>query len=211
MHDCPVCKVPLHGHEAVCPSCGTKQKARRSQSSLFGGDEVKKPPVNAMPFVVAALIFLALGAYLLKDSWIAQLMNRPPQQEDPMAKLTFLDARNLVESKITEGVTAVGGKTTFKWQRAGADVDKASEGPVEVAVEVNLKEAEQHKAIVDPVKDYFEKAQIKSLTMTDAKLHATWTYNLSTPAPAADSADSSASDSSSGAPAGSPSAPASAQ
>lgn len=186
MHDCPVCKVPLHGHEAVCPSCGAKQRSRMGQSKLFGGEEVKKPAVNPMPFVVAALIFLALGAYLLKDSWIAQIMNRPPQQEDPMAKLTFLDARNIVESKITEGVAAVGGKTTFKWQRAGADVDKSSEGPVEVAVEVELKEPEQRKAIVDPVKDYFEKAGIKTLTMTDAKLHATWTYQVSAQAPAQD-------------------------
>lgn len=196
MHDCPVCKVPLHGHEAVCPSCGTKQRARTmGTSKLFGGDEVKKPPVNPMPFVVAVLLVLAVAAYLLKDSWIAQLMNRPPQQEDPMAKLTFLEARNVVESKITEGVTALGGKTTFKWQRNGADVDKASEGPVEVAVEVELKEAEQRKAIVDPVKDYFEKAQIKTLTMTDAKLHATWTYQVSAPAPAADSSDAGSSES----------------
>jgi len=179
MHDCPTCKVPLHGHEAVCPSCGTKQRVKLGSSKLFGGEEVqRKPPVNFMPFLAVGVIVLCIAGYLLKDSWIAQLINRPPQIEDPIAKMTFLDARNLIESKVTEGVTAVGGKTTFKWQRAGADVDKASEGPVEVEAQVELKEANQHTAIVDPVKPYFEKAGITSFTMKDEKLHATWTSSV---------------------------------
>ncbi|CAN5371918.1 hypothetical protein BH11CYA1_BH11CYA1_32890 [soil metagenome] len=178
MHDCPTCKVPLHGHEAVCPSCGTKQRIKMGSSKLFGGEQTQKPSINLMPFLAAGLIALGVAGYLLKDSWIAQLINRPPQVEDPIAKMTFLEARNVIESKVTEGVAATGGKTTFKWQRAGADVDKASEGPVEVEAQVELKDASERKAIIDPVKEYFDKAGITTLNVKDEKLHATWTYSV---------------------------------
>jgi len=184
MHDCPTCKVPLHGHELVCPSCGTKQRVKLGSSKLFGSEQAaQKPTINLMPFVAAGLIALGVAGYLLKDSWIGQLINRPPQVEDPIAKMTFLEARNIIETKITEGVAATGGKTTFKWQRAGAEVDKTSEGPVEVEAQVELKDPSERKAIIDPVKEYFEKAGITTLNVKDEKLHATWTYSV-TPAPA---------------------------
>ena len=99
-----------------------------------------------------------------------------------MAKLTFVDARNIVESKIVEGCQQAGATCEFKWQRGGADVDKTSEGPVEVQVEADLAEAEQRRGIIDPYKDYFEKAQITTFTMHDKKLNATWTYNVTPPA-----------------------------
>jgi hypothetical protein len=145
---------------------------------LFEGEN-KKPPVNLVPFIIVFFVMVIGIFFVAQTSWVGQLMHRGPVQEDPLAKLTFSEARQIVESKITEGVAQVGGTATFKWTRAGADADKASEGPVEVNVEVALKDANDRKAIMEPVKEYFEKAQIQSLTMTDPKLHATWTYNLS--------------------------------
>lgn len=148
----------MHGHELVCPSCGTKQRVKLGSSKLFGSEQAaQKPTINLMPFVAAGLIALGVAGYLLKDSWIGQLINRPPQVEIPIAKMTFLEARNMIETKITEGVAATGGKTTFKWQRAGAEVDKTSEGPVEVEAQVELKDPSERKGIINPVKEYFEK------------------------------------------------------
>ena len=186
MHDCPTCKVPLHDHEEVCPSCGTRQRARRSYSNMLKED--RKPPVNIMPFVVTAILVLVGFIYAAQNSWVGQLMSGKKPPEDPLAKVTYTEARQVVESKITEGVTATGGTATFKWTRGGVDVDKMSAGPVEVACEVDLKDANQRKEIVDPVKDYFEKAQITTLTMTDQKLHATWTYQVTPPPSSGDSA-----------------------
>ena len=73
----------------------------------------------------------------------------------------------------------MGGTASFKYTRAGAEVDKNSEGPIEMAVEVALQQAEQRKPIMEPVKELMEKAQVTTLTMNDPKLKATWTYNLS--------------------------------
>jgi len=160
---------------------------------MFGGESAaQKPTMNLMPFAVVGLVTLGIAGYLLKDSWVGQLLTRPPQVEDPIAKMTYLDARNLVESKITEGVAATGGKTAFKWKRGGADVDKASEGAVEAEAEVNLADPNTHTAIVDPVKPYFEKAGIKTFelkNLVNGKVKQTWT---STVAPAAAPADGSA-------------------
>ncbi len=187
MHDCPTCKVPLHDHEQVCPSCGTPQKVKRSYSKMLG-EEHRKPPVNLLPIVGAIMAVIIGFIVMAQGSWVGKLMNRAPQPEDPMAKLTYVDARQIVESKITEGVTAAGGTAEFKWQRGGNDVEKTSEGPVEVTCQVGLQSAEQIKPIVDPVKDYFEKAQITTLTVSDEKLHTTRTYTVTPPAPGAGAA-----------------------
>lgn len=180
MHDCPTCKVPLHGHEEVCPSCGTPQRRRRSYSKMLG-EESRKPPINLLPIVGAIMAVIVGLIVMAQGSWVGQLMNKKPQPEDPMAKVTYLDARQIIEGKITEGVTGIGGTATFKWLRGGAEVDKNSEGPVEVNCEVALQDKEQRHQIVDPVKDYFEKAQITTFTMNDPKLKATWTYTVSPP------------------------------
>jgi len=178
MHDCPGCRVPLNDHETVCPSCGTRQPARRSSSKLFEG-ETKKPSVNPMPFIIVFVLVLAGVAFAAQSSWVGQLMTRGPVAQDPLANVTAPQARQMIETKITEGVAAVGGTASFKYTRAGAEVDKNSEGPIEMAVEVALQQAEQRKPIMEPVKELMEKAQVTTLTMNDPKLKATWTYNLS--------------------------------
>jgi len=187
MHDCPACKVPLHGYEPTCPACGAPQKVTKGYSRLLG-DEMKKPKTNPWPFIVTVVILVGGLAFMAQQSWVGQLMHRGPVVEDPIAKMTYQEARALIETKLNEGFTTAGVQGTMKWQRAGADVDKLSAGPIEMTVDAPLNDPEQHKGIVDPIKDYMAKAEITSLVFNntkDPKKHQNWTYNVSIVAPAA--------------------------
>jgi len=207
MHDCPVCKVPLHGYEPTCPSCGAQQKVTKGYSRMFG-DDMKKPATNPMPFVIAFVVVIGLFAVIAQSSWVGQLLTKGPTKQDPLAKMTYQEARTLIDTKLNEGFTTAAAKGTVKWQQDGKDVDKLAAGPVQVTVDAALNDPEQHKAIVDPIKDYMDKAQITSLIFNDTKdpkTHRNWTYSVSA-APAAGADDAS------GAPAAAPAAaPASAQ
>lgn len=183
MHDCPTCKVPLHDHEEVCPSCGTKQHVRRGSKLLQGQPGYQKPKVNMVPFVVTAIVVGVIGIFAAQTSWIGQLQRRGPVQEDPLEKMTVGDARNLIETKITEGLTAVGATGKFNYKSAGQPATKATTGPLELEIETALTDKNQRHAIIDPIKDYMEKAQIPTLVMNDTKAHATWTYTVSAPPP----------------------------
>ncbi|MBK9618092.1 MAG: hypothetical protein IPO31_02770 [Candidatus Obscuribacter sp.] len=163
MYDCSTCKVPLHDHEVVCPSCGTKQR-RRSVSKMLG-PEARKPPVNVMPFVVAIMAVIIGFIVMAQSSCMGQLMHRPPKVEDPMDKVTFTQARQTIDQRINEALAQNGGKGTVKWTREGTEVDKNTEGPVEVTCDLELPDPNQRNTIVEPVKDYFEKAGITSLTL----------------------------------------------
>jgi hypothetical protein len=191
MHDCPSCRVPLHGYEPECPACGAPQKVTRTQSKLFGGDEIKKPATNMVPFVIVLIVALAGVGFMAQTGWVGQLMTRGPVKEDPLAKLTFQEARGLLESKLNEGFTAAGVTGTLKWQQNDKDVDKLSPGPINLTVDAPLASPDQHKAIVDPAKEYMEKAQIGSLVFNDTKdpkTHRNWTYTVAPAAPAGDAA-----------------------
>lgn len=176
MHDCPTCQVPLHGYEEVCPSCGTKQYVR---PEFRGGSQLPKAPgVNPMPFIVAAVGFVLVFFIVAQNSWIGQLMHRGPVQEDPMDKLTYLDARNAIEQGVNQGLSAVGATAKFDYKAGGEAATKDVQKPVELTIDTELKDPNQHRSIIDPIKQYMEKAQVTTLTMNDSKSHATWTYNL---------------------------------
>jgi hypothetical protein len=178
MHDCPGCKVPLHGHEEICPSCGTKQPRSR-RSSFASSWKPDEQGINVVPFV---LVFIFVGIFIacsLPNSWIGQLMTQGKRAEDPMEKLTYLDARNAIETQLTQGLTAAGAKGKFQWQMGdGSKGDKSVDGPVQLTIDTSLSSPELRKQIIDPVKPYMEKAKLFTLTMNDAKSHATWTYNM---------------------------------
>jgi hypothetical protein len=195
MHDCPKCRVPLHGHERVCPSCGTPQKVTKSTSRLLAGDDIKKPATNPTPIIITLVAIGILFFVMGQTSWIGQLLTKGPTKADPLAKMTFQEARTTIDTTLNQGFTTAGVKGTVKWQREAKDVDKLSPGPVEVTVDAALNDPEQHKAIVDPIKDYMDKAQITSLVFNDTKNPKTqrnWTYRVSTPAPGAEGADAGA-------------------
>jgi len=180
MHDCPTCRVPLHGHEEKCPSCGTPQYVRRGTSSFF--DMQKEPSVNLAPIIVTALVLCVVFFFAIQFSWIGQVMNRGPVEEDPLAKMTYQEARQLIETKITEGLAAVGAQGQFNWTSNGEAADKNVDKNVELSIETKLSDPTQRRQIIDPIKDYMEKARIPTLTMTDSKSGATWTYTVNIPA-----------------------------
>lgn len=173
----------MHGHEETCPSCGCRQRLRRS--SLFTPTP-KQPGVNLVPIILTILVLGGLLFGAAQITWVGQLMRQGPPPEDPMAKLTYLDARKIIEDKITQGLTAVGAQGKFSWKSGENPADKNVDQPLELTIETKLSDPQQRKAIIDPIKDYMEKAKIPTLTMIDAKSHATWTYNV-TPATSAPS------------------------
>lgn len=183
MHDCPTCRVPLHGHEEVCPSCGTRQRVNKSYSGLLKGAP-KKPPVNMMPFVLVFIVLGIVGFSLAKGSWIGKVMDRGPVQQDPMDKISWLEARQMLYSKVDEGLKAVGATGQYTWtaQTTGQPGDINSQGPVELTINTELADPNSRRQIIDPAKDLMHKAQVPTLTMNDSKSHATWTYTVQAPA-----------------------------
>lgn len=183
MHDCPTCRVPLHGHEEVCPSCGTRQRVRRStgSSSLFQSGP-KKPPVNLIPFVVVFFV-LGIGTFILaQGSWIGQIMTRGPVEEDPLDKLSATEARQMIFSKIEEGVANAGATATYTWaSAAGEATDINAQGPVHLTINTELSDPNLRRQIIDPVKELMHKAEIPTLVMNDSKSRATWTYQVNVP------------------------------
>ncbi|HEY9714726.1 MAG TPA: hypothetical protein V6C72_14760 [Chroococcales cyanobacterium] len=180
MHDCPTCQVPLHGHEEVCPSCGTKQyvKPEYRQSNL-----PKPPGVNPWPFVIAVIVCGAIAVIAASNSWIGQMIMHGPPKSDPMDAMTKFDARKQIEAGLNSGLQAVGATAKMSYVYQGKPSDQLAPGPVELKVETELKDPNSHKAIVDPIKQYMEKAEVTTLTFNDTKSHATWTYNVSLPPP----------------------------
>ena len=188
MHKCPTCKVPLHGWEEECPSCGTKQVVRDSKRSYGGGQQ--KPGVNPLPFVAGIIIAGIALVFAMNGSWIGQVMRRGPEPTDPLGGVNQVQARQVIEQRITEGLTAVGAKGKFSWSVAGQPGDVNSPNPIELTVDTSLSDKNARQQIINPIKDYMERGKVTTLTMNDAKSHSTWTYTCSLPAPSAeDNAD----------------------
>lgn len=181
MHDCPTCRVPLHGHEEVCPSCGTRQRVRRSTSSLLSSTP-QKPPVNLVPFVIVFFV-LGIGTFILaQGSWVGQIMSRGPVQEDPLDKLSPVQIRQMLYSKIEEGIAAAGATATYTWATPGGEeTDINAQGPVHLTINTELSDPNLRRGIIDPAKELMHKAQIPTLVMNDSKSKATWTYQVNVP------------------------------
>lgn len=183
MHKCPTCKVPLHGWEENCPSCGTKQVVRDSKRS-YGRQQA--PGVNPLPFVVGILIAGAALVFAMNSSWIGEVMRRGPEPQDPLGGVSQMQARQVIQQRITEGLTAVGAKGKFSWTVAGQPGDMNSPSPIELTVDTSLADKNARHQIINPIKEYMERAKVPTLTMNDAKSHSTWTYTCSLPAATAD-------------------------
>jgi hypothetical protein len=195
MRDCPACRVPLHGYEEVCPSCGTKQAPQRGggRTPYGTGFKPQEPSVNWVPIVLGVV---GLGVVLLlamQGSWIGQVMRGENKQpDDPIAKMSYIDARNYIDAEINKGLQAVGAtNTTMVWKssaNAAADPsatggqpatdDRALDGPVQLTINTKLPNKELRKQVIDPIKPYMEPAKVVVLTMNDSASHANWTYNL---------------------------------
>ncbi len=193
MHDCPSCRVPLHGYEEVCPSCGTRQAVRRGPggSKQFSSFKAEQPGINWAPFVIVFIVVIGLGVWAASGSWIGRVMREGKPPEDPMEKLTYTDARNFIESELTNGLSAAGAtntKLTWADPSDSAPGDKAVDKPLNLTVDTTLPDPNARKPIIEKIKDYMEKGKIPSITMNDSTTHAHWTYNM-TPAMAPPSQD----------------------
>lgn len=142
-----------------------------------------------MPFVVAVIGFAVVLVISLNSSWIGQVMRRGPEPEDPLGNVNYLQAREIIETRITEGLTAVNAKGKFSWTQGGQPAEKSSPQPIELTIDTSLSDPNQRRQIIDPIKDYMERAKLPSLTMNDAKSHATWTYTVKLPASTDQSSD----------------------
>ncbi|MBS1957789.1 MAG: hypothetical protein JST89_26625 [Cyanobacteria bacterium SZAS-4] len=155
---------------------------RKSERS-YGGQA--QPGVNPLPFVLGIVIIGAVLMFAMNGSWIGQVMRRGPEPQDPLGGVNMVQARQLIQQKITEGLTSVGAKGKFSWASGGQPGDINAPGPVELTVDTSLSDPNARRGIIDPIKDYMDRAKIPTLTMNDSKSHATWTYTcaLTTPNP----------------------------
>jgi hypothetical protein len=176
MHDCPRCAVPLHGHEPFCPACGAKQVVRSEYSSLF---TPKKPGQSPLPFVVVALIIVGALVIAAQNSWIGQMMTHKQVNTDPYSTMTPQAARQELEEKIIVNLKSVGGRGKLTWMANDKVVDRNSSEPVELTIDAQLPNPKVRRSIVDPVKQLMNPGKVPTVTLTDSRSHATWTYSLS--------------------------------
>lgn len=110
-------------------------------------------------------------------------MRRGPAEVDPLEKITPMQARQMVASKINESLASIGAKGTVTWNQhgGGGPADINFNGPVEITVETELQDPQLRFKIMDPVKDLMYKAQVLSMVVKDTKKNATWTRNVSMP------------------------------
>ncbi|MBX9685309.1 MAG: hypothetical protein K2X27_01330 [Candidatus Obscuribacterales bacterium] len=191
MHDCPGCRVPLHGYEDVCPSCGTKQPVRRGSNQFSSSFRPQQPGINWMPFVITFLVTVIVIGLAMSSSWIGKLATEGPPKEDPMAKVTYTDARNIVEQELSSGLAAAGASCKFTWNDPATGdatpADKTLDKPLNLTVDTDLADGNARKPIVEKIQDYLDKGKIPTLTINDSKTRQHWTYNMSAPVAAPNS------------------------
>jgi hypothetical protein len=180
MHDCPGCAAPLHGHEKVCPRCGTPQPVRPEmlEPSIFD----RKEDFNPLPLVVGIVLVGAALYFLAQNSWIGQVMNRPPEKVDPLASVTAPQARQMLQQAITTKLTTFGAKGTFKWAAGENPGDINTATPVQLTVDTTMPDPTKRKEVIDAdAKNLMDKANVTTITLTESKSHSTATYTLAPP------------------------------
>ncbi len=176
MHDCPQCQVPLHGHEAFCPVCGQKQQVRPE----FQGQSMQeyRKPFNPLGLILIVLLIGGLLFYAIQNSWVGQLIKRGPEPPPGDAALAPPAAREKLENAILQNVSGQSKICKFVYMAGEKTVDRSYPQPVELTIDVNLKDPSIRKSIVEPVKSLMVPAQIGTLTLNDSHSHATITYSV---------------------------------
>ncbi len=179
MHDCRSCQTPLHGHESFCPVCGQKQYVKPE----FHGQMFDQSKQGLSAVVLIVLILLAGGVlvWAVQSSWIGQVIRRGPEVVSPENSLTPPAAREKLESAITQNLADQSSTGKFIYMAEDKIVTRDYAAPVELTVDVNLKNPAQRKSIVEPVKSLMVPAHINTLTLNDSRSHATITYSVALP------------------------------
>jgi hypothetical protein len=175
MHDCPGCRVPLHGHESFCPVCGLKQTVRPEfRGSLEKYDKSASPVGLIVLFVVLA----GLIVFAVQNSWIGQLMQRGPEKPLGDSALSAPQAREKLEGIVLQNLNGQSNLCKFVYMDGEKTVDRNYPDPVQLTIDVNLKDPSIRKSIVEPAKGLMEPGKVNSLVLSDAHSHATITYNI---------------------------------
>ncbi|PWT98246.1 MAG: hypothetical protein C5B53_07005 [Candidatus Melainabacteria bacterium] len=135
-------------------------------------------PFNPLPWALAA-VALGFGVMIAaQNSWIGQVMNRGPVQEDPMRTMPVQTARQTIEQQLNANLAAVGAKGKITWMSGEKTVDITFPESVELTIDTSLRDPQQRRSVVDPVKQYMYPGKISTITMNDSRSHATWTYSM---------------------------------
>ena len=188
MHDCPGCAAPLHGHEKVCPRCGTPQPVRQDmfEPSIFD----RKEEFNPFPIVIGIVVVGAVLFFMAQNSWIGQVMNRPPEKVDPLANVTAPQARQMIQQSVQSKLTGFGAKGTFKWTAGDNPADVNAATPVQLTIDATMPDPSRRKEVVDSeAKTLMDKGNVTSITLTESKSHSTATYTLAPPVSSGGTAD----------------------
>lgn len=178
MHPCPACKVPLHGHEESCPSCGARQTVRAE----YRGSKLPPPPgVNPVPIVIAVVILIGVGIMALQSSWVGELLTKGVPKPDPLTVMAPIDARNHLESGLQQNLSAAGAPCKITYTSGGQPATKMTNGILEMNVETKLANPNARRQIIDPVTQFMGPGKVSTLVVKDEKSHHEWTYNATMP------------------------------
>jgi hypothetical protein len=176
MHDCPGCQVPLHGHEAFCPVCGTKQVVRPEYQG-FSLEQYQKN-FNPLGLILVVILLGGLLVYGVQSSWIGQLIKRGPEQPAGDSALSAPAAREKLESAVLQNLSGQSKTCKFVYMAGEKSVDRNYPEAVQLTIDVNLKNPSIRKSIVEPVKALMEPGKINSLVLNDSHSGATITYSI---------------------------------
>lgn len=177
MHDCPGCQVPLHGHEAFCPVCGTKQNVRAEYRGL--PLEKYEKGFNPLGIIFVIILISGLFVFAVQSSWIGQLIKRGPEQPAGDSALSAPVAREKLESSILQNLSGQSKTCKFVYMAGEKTVDRNYPQAVELTIDMNLRNPSIRKSIVEPVKSLMEPGKINTLVLNDSHSGATITYSLS--------------------------------
>jgi hypothetical protein len=116
--------------------------------------------------------------FAAQNSWIGQVMKRGPVVEDPLRSMSPQTARQTLEQQVVANLASVGAKGKLTWMAGEKVVDRNFPETVELTIDTELHDAQQRRMVVDPVKQLMNPGKIATITMNDAKSHATWTYSI---------------------------------
>ncbi len=174
MHDCPRCKVPLHGYEKRCPSCDTPQYVSPEYENL--DDNFARPKTNVLPYVLFVLLLIGFAGYFAYQyTWVGELFKA---EKNPVKVLSVEESRNKIIETINNDFKSINVEYKCKYLNQGKEVPLNSPNSIDLDIEAKLTDKKQRANIVPSIKSYLDTAKIGSIVIKDLKSKATWTYSI---------------------------------
>ncbi len=175
MHDCPRCKVPLHGYEKVCPACGTPQYV--SSAYEYDDNTFARPKNNSLPIIVVAslLLFGLCGYFVIQYTWVGQLIKG---NKDEPKVLTTLESRNKIMETLDQDFKNINVQYKCKCLSQDKEVPLTTDQDINLSIEAKLANKSQKDGIVPSLKPFLQTAKISTIVIKDTKTQASWTYTI---------------------------------